>query len=139
MTKRVFINLPVADLKTATTFYEAIGAERNAQFSDDTASCMVFSDIIHVMLLTHDKFRQFTPRPVADARAASEMLLCLSVEVREDVDSTAERAASAGGKADIRPPQDYGFMFGRSIEDPDGHILEIMWMDSAAAAEAMSS
>jgi len=94
---------------------------------------MTLSESIHVMLLTHDKFSQFTPRPIADAHQGSEVLLCLSSESRESVDSTVERAVAAGGTADPSPKQDYGVMYGRSVADPDGHIWEIMWMDPAAA------
>jgi hypothetical protein len=94
---------------------------------------MTLSESIHVMLLTHDKFSQFTPRPIADAKAGSEVLLCLSANSRESVDSTIARGVSAGGTADPSPKQDYGVMYGRSVADPDGHIWEIMWMDPAAA------
>jgi predicted lactoylglutathione lyase len=94
---------------------------------------MVLSDTISVMLLTHDKFRQFTPRPVADANAGSEVLICLSADSRESVDSSIARAVANGGTADPAPKQDYGVMYGRSVADPDGHIFEIMWMDPAAA------
>ncbi|MEH3145789.1 MAG: VOC family protein [Methylobacterium frigidaeris] len=132
MPRMIFVNLPVGDLPRSVAFYEAVGATRNPHFSDDTAACMVLSEVIHVMLLTHDKFRQFTPRPVADARAASEVLLCLSAEARDEVDAMVERAAAAGGAADPGEPQDYGFMISRSFEDPDGHIWEVMWMDPAA-------
>ena len=86
MAKMIFVNLPVADLARATAFYQAIGAEKNGQFCDDTASCMVFSETIHAMLLTHDKFRQFTPKKIADARTSSEVLICLSADSREAVD-----------------------------------------------------
>ena len=137
MPKLVFINLPVADLARATAFYEAIGAEQNKQFSDATAACMVLSETIHVMLLTHEKFRQFTPRPVADARQSSEVLICLSADSRADVDDMLARAGAAGGAADPAPVQEYGFMYGRSFEDPDGHIWEVMWMDMEAARAAM--
>ncbi len=82
MSKMIFINIPVSDLARATAFYEAIGAAKNGQFSDHTASCMVFSDTIHVMLLTHEKFRQFTPKAIVDARNASEVLICISAESR---------------------------------------------------------
>ena len=82
MAKLIFVNLPVTDLKRATRFYEAIGAVRNEQFCDDTASCMVFSETIHAMLLTHDKFRQFTPKKIADAKATSEVLICISADSR---------------------------------------------------------
>ena len=133
MTKLVFINLPVNDLASATGFYEAIGAKKNPQFSDETASCMVFSDTIHVMLLTHEKFRQFTPKKIADAKASSEVLICISADSRDTVDKTVGNAQAAGGRADPGAKQDYGFMYGRSFEDPDGHIWEVMWMDVAAA------
>jgi predicted lactoylglutathione lyase len=136
MSKMIFVNLPVADLDGATAFYEAIGARKNERFSDHTASGMVISDTIHVMLLTHDKFRQFTPRRIADARETTEVLICLSEESRAAVDATVEKAASAGGRADPAPKQDYGFMYGRSFEDLDGHIWEVMWMDMAAAEAA---
>ena len=138
MSRLIFINLPVADLARSTAFYEAVGARKNEQFSDHTASCMVFSETIHVMLLTHDKFRQFTPRAIADARTSSEVLICLSAESREGVDEMIARAGAAGVVIDPGPQQDYGFMYSRSFEDPDGHIWEILWMDVAAAAEAMA-
>ena len=133
MAKLIFVNLPVRDLGRATAFYEAVGARKNPQFSDDTASCMVFSETIHTMLLTHDKFRLFTPKPIADAHQTSSVLICISADSREDVDSMVEKAAPAGGKVDPCPKQDYGFMYGRSFEDPDGHIWEVVWMDVEAA------
>ncbi len=139
MSQLIFVNLPVADLPRATAFYEAVGAVKNPQFSDHTASCMVLSDIIHVMLLTHDKFRQFTRKRIADSRETTEVLICLSAESRESVDGTIAKAAAAGGRIDPGPKQDYGFMYGRSFEDPDGHIWEVMWMDVAAAQSAMAA
>ncbi|HEY8383591.1 MAG TPA: VOC family protein [Microvirga sp.] len=139
MTKMIFVNLPVADLDRSIAFYEAIGARKDDRFSDGTAACMVLSDAIFVMLLTHDKFRQFTPRRIADARETSEVLLCVSSESRAAVDETVERAERAGGAIDTGPQQDYGFMYGRSFEDPDGHIWEVMWMDMAAAESAAAA
>ena len=135
MAKLIFINLPVADLARATAFYEAIGAVKNPQFSDETGSCMVFSETIHTMLLTHDKFRQFTPKKIADARTSTEVLICLSADSRNDVDAIVGRAKAGGGGVDPGPKQDYGFMYGRSFEDPDGHIWEVAWMDVEAAAK----
>lgn len=132
MPKLIFINLPVADLGRADSFYEAIGAVKNERFCDATASCMVFSDTIHAMLLTHDKFRQFTTKPIADAKAAAQMLIAISADSRAEVDVLVERAGAAGGAVDPSPVQDHGFMYGRSFEDPDGHIWEVMWMDLAA-------
>lgn len=133
MSRMIFVNLPVSDLGRSRAFVEALGAVNEPRFTDDTAACMTFSDSIHVMILTHDKFRQFTPRPIADAREGSEVLLCLSADSRESVDLTVEQAVAAGGTADPSPKQDYGVMYGRSVADPDGHIWEIMWMDAAAA------
>ena len=129
MARMIFVNLPVADLPRSIAFYEAIGGKLNPTFTDETGACVVFSDAIHVMLLTHPKFAGFTPRPVADARAATEVLVALSCDSREEVDEITGAAAAAGGAADIRPAQDHGFMYGRSFEDPDGHIWEPIWMD----------
>ncbi len=136
MAKLIFVNLPVSDIARATAFYQAVGAEKNAQFSDETASCMVVSETIHVMLLTHDKFRQFTPKKIADAKTSSEVLICISADSRGAVDELVTKARAAGGGVDPCPKQDYGFMYGRSFEDPDGHIWEVMWMDVAAATAA---
>jgi uncharacterized protein len=138
MPKMIFVNLPVSDLERATAFYEAVGAVKNPQFSDHTASGMIVSETIHVMLLTHEKFSQFTTKTIADARTSTEVLNCLSADSREEVDGMIAKAKAAGGRADPGPTQDYGFMYGRSFEDPDGHIWEIMWMDLEAAKAAMS-
>ena len=135
MGRMIFVNLPVTDLQKSRTFVEALGAVNEPKFTDDTAACMKLSESIFVMLLTHDKFRQFTPRPIADAKTGSQVLLCLSADSRESVDSTLEQAVAAGGTADPSPKQDYGVMYGRSVADPDGHIWEIMWMDAAAAEQ----
>jgi len=139
MSQMIFVNLPVTDLAQSRAFLEALGAVNEPRFTDETAACMTFSDSIHVMLLTHDKFKQFTPRPIADANAGSEVLLCLSSNSRKSVDSTIERGVAAGGTADPSPKQDYGVMYGRSVADPDGHLWEIMWMDSAAAEQGASA
>jgi len=139
MAKLIFVNLPVADLVRATAFYEAIGARKNDQFSDGTASCMVFSETIHAMLLTHEKFRQFTPKHIADAKTTTEVLICMSADSRDAVDDMVGKASATGGLADPSPKQDYGFMYGRSFEDPDGHIWEVMWMDVEAASKAHSA
>lgn len=134
MPQLIFINLPVADLPRSIAFYEAVGATKNPMFSDDTAACMVVSDVIHVMLLTHDKWRTFTDRQIPDAHASAQVLLCLSQDSREAVDAVVAQAAGAGGQVDPNTTQDYGFMYGRSYADPDGHIWEVMWMDPAAVA-----
>jgi predicted lactoylglutathione lyase len=132
----IFLNLPVSDLAHSTAFYQAVGATKNPQFSDDTASCMVLSDVIHVMLLTHDKFRQFTPKKIADAKTTNQLLICLSAESRNVVDEIVGKAAGAGGRADPSPKEEFGFMYGRSFEDPDGHMWGVMWMDIEAAPKA---
>ena len=139
MAKMIFVNLPVSNLVRSTTFYRAVGGEKNPQFSDDTASCMVFSDTIHVMLMTHDKYRQFTSKKIADAKSISQVLLSLSVDSRDAVDEIVGKAQVAGGAPDPSPIDDYGFMYGRSFEDPDGHHWEVMWMDVAAATAAQSA
>jgi predicted lactoylglutathione lyase len=136
MPKMIFVNLPVADLARATAFYQSIGATKNPQFSDDTASCMVFSETIYAMLLTHDKFRQFTPKPISDAKTSNQVLFCLSAESRAEVDEIVGRAKSGGGRSDPAPKDDYGWMYGRSFEDPDGHMWGVTWMDIAAAPAA---
>ena len=132
MPKMIFVNLPVTDLPRSTKFYEAVGGTKNPQFSDDTAACMVFSDTIFVMLLTHDKYSSFTARPIADAHKTSQFLIAISADSRDEVDAVVGRAGSAGGAVDPNPVQDHGFMYGRSFEDPDGHVWEVFWMDQAA-------
>ena len=138
MAKLIFVNLPVSDLAAAKTFYEAIGATNNPQFTDETAACMVFSDTIHVMLLTHDKFSQFTPKRIANARETSEVLIAISADSREAVDEMAEKALAAGGR-EPRQKQDHGFMYARCFEDLDGHIWEPVWMDVEAAQAATNA
>ena len=135
MTKMIFVNLPVRNLAASTAFYVAMGGEMNPQFSGEQSSSVMFSDAIGVMLLTHDHYRQFTQRPIGDARRESQALFALSVDSRDAVDATLTRAVAAGGRADPNPVQDHGFMFGRSVEDPDGNVWEIMWMDAAAHAQ----
>ncbi|MGH7153356.1 MAG: VOC family protein [Acetobacteraceae bacterium] len=132
----IFVNLPVRDLAASTAFYVALGGTVNPQFSNDQAASLMFSDTIGVMLLTHDHYRRFTQRPIGDARRESHALLALSVDSRDAVNAALMRAAAAGGHADPNPTQDHGFMFGRSVEDPDGNVWEIMWMDAAALAQA---
>ena len=136
MPKMIFINLPITDLARSAAFYAALGATKNPKFSDEASACMVLSETIHVMLLTHEKYRHFTSRPIADARATSAALIALSFDTRDEVNATVDRAVAAGGQADPNPKQDHGFMYGRSVQDPDGHVWEIFWMDPAAAGGA---
>jgi predicted lactoylglutathione lyase len=133
MSKMIFVNLPVRDLAASTAFYLALGGTLNPQFSGEHSSSIMFSDTIGVMLLTYDHYRQFTTRPIGDARRESQALIALSVDSRDAVDATLTSAVAAGGKADPNPVQDHGFMYSHSVEDPDGYVWEIMWMDMAAA------
>tara|TARA_R100000750_G_scaffold7988_1_gene5609 strand:- start:216 stop:623 length:408 start_codon:yes stop_codon:yes gene_type:complete len=134
----IFVNLPVADLAVAMNFYSALGFENNPQFTDETAACMVWSETIHVMLLTHDKWRTFTDRPIPPS-SSSEVMLALSFDSRDAVDAVNTAAAENGGTADINPVQDLGFMYNRNLADPDGHVWEMMWMDMAAMGDAQAS
>jgi predicted lactoylglutathione lyase len=135
MAKLIFINLPVTDLARATAFYQAIGAVKNGQFCDDTASCMVLSDTIHVMLMTHEKYRFFTTKKIADAKTTSQVLLCISADSRAEVDDVVGKAGRAGGMIDPSPVDEHDFMYGRSFEDPDGHLWGVNWMDMEAFAK----
>lgn len=130
MISKIFVNLPVRDLDKSMAFFKAIGFSFNPQFTDNTAACMVISDDIYAMLLTHEKVRQFTKKEIADAHQTTEVLTALAVESKAKVHELADTALKAGAK-EPRSPQDYGFMFARSFEDPDGHIWEVFWMDPA--------
>ncbi len=131
MSRMIFINLPVTNLNASMNFYAALGFQNNPQFSDDTAACMVWSETIHVMLLTHDKWRTFTSRPIPP-KTSSEVMLAISLNSREEVDAMNKAAAENGGAADINPVQDLGFMYNRNLADPDGHVWEAFWMDMSA-------
>ncbi len=131
MPKMIFVNLPVGDLNASMAFYKALGFENNPHFTDETAACMVWSEAIHVMLLTHAKWRVFTDRPIPPA-TSGEVSLALSCDSRAAVEAMVEAAAANGGTADINPAQDHGFMYQRSLIDLDGHLWEPMWMDPAA-------
>jgi len=136
MAKMIFLNLPVSDLSRSTAFYESIGATRNPQFSDHTASCMAISDTIYAMLTTHEKYRQFTSKKIADAKTTSQLLICITADSRAAVDDIVAKAKAAGGIADPSPIDEYDFMYGRSFEDPDGHLWGVNWMDLEAATKA---
>ncbi|MGA0601905.1 VOC family protein [Caulobacter sp. KR2-114] len=136
MAKMLFVNLPVRDLAASTCFYEAIGCVKNAQFSDERASSMMWSDEIVFQLLTRDYYATFISRPVTDPHTSSAALFAISRDSRAEVDAIVAAAIAAGGKGDIREPQDLGFMYGRTFEDPDGNVFEPMFMDMAAAMAA---
>jgi len=140
MSKMIFINLPVTDLDRSIGFYEAVGGRKEPKFSNERAAMIVLSDAIHVMLLTHDFYKTFTGKPIADAHQSSQVLLALSADSTAEVDATRGKAAAAGGKADPGPKQEMGeLMYGRSFEDPDGHHWEIMWMDAGAAEQGAAA
>ena len=128
MTTNIFLNLPVADLDASKTFFGKLGFTFNPQFTDETAAAMVIEHNIFAMLITHAKFREFTPKTIADARTTSEVLIALSRDSREAVNAMFD-AAIAAGATEARPADDHGFMMSRAFNDLDGHIWEIMWMD----------
>lgn len=120
MTTEAFLTLPVADLDRSVTFFQALGFARNPRFSDATAACMVVSPAVSVMLTTHDKFRQFTPKGVCDTRHAVEVLISLTCDSRAQVDVMVARALAAGGTT-YDKAEDFGFMYTHSFVDLDGH------------------
>ena len=135
----IFVNLPVSNLTASRRFREALGATNEPKFTDDAAAAMRLSDSIFFMLLTHDKYREFTPLPIGDASKTSSALFALSLPSRDAVDATVEAAVAGGGIADPGPIQDLGFMYGRSAADPDGHHFEFFWMDPAAAEQGVAA
>ena len=131
MTPQIFVNLPVKHLPRSVAFFTALGFSFNPQFTDETGTCMVVSDRIFVMLLTHEKFKMFTPKPIADATQTTEVLVCLSAESREKVDDLVRKAVAASGST-YSAPQDHGFMYGHGFQDLDGHLWELAYMDLSA-------
>lgn len=134
MATKIFVNLPVKDLDRSKAFYTALGYTINPDFTDEKAASIVISDTIYVMLLTTPFFKTFTKKEIADAAKVTESILCLSAESRDDVDILLKKALDAGGK-ESNAPQDYGFMYGQSFQDPDGHQWEVMWMDMSAVPQ----
>jgi len=131
MPRTITISLPVTDLTASKAFYTALGFTNNAQFSGEGAVFMAWSDSINLVLLTHDKWRTFTTRPIPPA-TSSEVALTVSCDSRAGVDAMNRSAAENGGTGDINPVQDHGFMYGRDFTDPDGHVWGAMWMDISA-------
>ena len=131
MARKIFVNLPVKNLKSSMDFFSSLGFAFNPQFTDDTAACMVISEDIYAMLLTHPKFKEFTPNPICDATKSTEALICLSCEGRAAVDDTVSKAVAAGGKT-YNQPQDHGFMYAHGFQDLDGHIWELVYMEPSA-------
>jgi predicted lactoylglutathione lyase len=130
MSTKMFVNLPVSDLKKTMAFYSALGFKFNPQFTDDTAACMVVSENNYVMLLTHPKWEQFSSKPIPDAHKMTGVLIALSLESKKAVDEMVEKAVQSGGK-EPRPMQDHGFMVQRTFEDIDGHTWEPFFMEPA--------
>jgi uncharacterized protein len=134
MSRMIFVNLPVRDLKQTVGFWTGLGFTFNPQFTDENSTCMVISDHACVMLLTDKFFSTFTTRQVADAAEHTEAILALSAESREEVDRLVDTAVTTGGSA-ANATQDEGYMYGRSFHDPDGHLWEVLYMDPAALEE----
>ena len=131
MNKMIFVSLPVADLNASIAFYKALNFEQNLHLSDENSAGMMWSEAIHVMLLTHAKWRTLTPRPLPPAGTSASML-SLTMESRDAVDAMNLAAAAHGGRADVNPVEDLGFMYTRDLADPDGHLWGVLWMDPAA-------
>ena len=133
MAAKIFVNLPVNDLNKSIKFFGKLGFTFNPQFTDETATCMIVSENIFVMLLTRDKFKTFTPKDICDATTSTEVLVCLSSESRERVNDMVRKAVAAGGST-FKKPQDHGFMYEHGFQDLDGHIWELVYMEPGAVA-----
>jgi len=132
---RMFLNLPVTDLDRSKQFYVDLGFTVNPQFTDDTAACIVLDDDhLFVMLLTHESFARFTDKPIVDSTTTTAGIYSLSADSRADVDELADKALESGGSFS-NEPMDMGFMYGRSFQDPDGHLWEVVYMDMSAVPE----
>jgi uncharacterized protein len=133
MSRQIYVNLAVQDLDRSVEFFTALGFTFNPQFTDETATCMIVGDDAFVMLLVESRFKDFTTKELADPSSATEAIVAVSAESREEVDELADRALAAGGST-ANDPIDLGFMYSRSFQDPDGHMWELVWMDPGAAA-----
>ena len=131
MATKIFVNLPVRDLKKSIEFFTRLDFKFNPQFTDETAACMMVGEDIFVMLLTYDKFKTFTPKEICDATKSTEVLVCLSSESRAKVNEMVRKAVAAGGTT-YNEPQDHGFMYGHGFQDLDGHIWELFYMEPSA-------
>ena len=131
MSTKIFVNLPVKQLGRSVEFFTRLGYKFNPQFTDETATCMIVSDDIYVMLLTEAKFKEFTPNPICDATKSTEVLVCLSCDSRDQVNDMVRKAVAAGGTT-VAESKDYGFMYQHGFQDPDGHLWELVYMDPAA-------
>ena len=134
MATQIFVNLPVKNLRRSMEFFTQLGYSFNPQFTDETAACMVISGDIYAMLLTEAKFREFTPKPICDAKKCTEVLVCLSCESRDKVNDLVSKAVGAGGTK-YAESKDYGFMYQHGFQDPDGHIWELIYMEPSALSQ----
>lgn len=132
MSRQLFVNLPIADLKRTVVFFTELGFTFNPKFTDETTTCMIVGEGAFVMLMEQPRYREFSPKEITDTATHSEAIFSISAESREDVDRLAEIALANGGKP-FRDPQDMGFMYYRTFQDLDGHQWEVIWMDPAAA------
>jgi uncharacterized protein len=130
MGAKIFVNLPITDLDRSVAFYTALGFTQNLDFSDETAACMVISEDNYVMLLTHGKFQGFSDAPIPDAHTATGLMVALECASRDEVEAKSKAALAAGG-TEPRPATDLGFMYNRTIADPDGHRWEPFFMNMA--------
>ena len=130
MATQIFFNLPVKDLKRSVDFFGALGFSFNPDYTDENATCMIINENAYVMLLVETFFKTFTAKNVADSKESAEAIIAYSVDSREAVDEAVRTALASGGSAS-EEPQDYGFMYNHSFQDPDGHLWEVMWMDPA--------
>jgi len=131
MATKIFVNLPVKDLKRSVEFFTKLGYKFNPQFTDETAACMIIGQDIYAMLLTHAKFKEFTPKEICDAMKSTEVLVCLTCETRNEVNDMVRKAIAAGGTT-YAQSKDYGFMYQHGFQDPDGHIWELIYMEPSA-------
>jgi uncharacterized protein len=129
--RKIFVNLAVKDLQRTIAFFTELGFEFDPRFTDEQATCMIVSEDAYVMLLVDERFKDFTKKAIADSTTATEVIVALSAESREEVDELADKALRAGGSP-ANDPIEMGFMYGRSFHDPDGHLWELIWMDPAA-------
>jgi hypothetical protein len=134
MATKIFVNLPVKDLKRSVEFFTRLGYKFNPHFTDETATCMIVSEDISVMLLTRAKFKEFTPKKICDATKSTEVLVCLSCESREQVNDMVGKAVAAGGTTHAES-KDYGFMYQHGFQDLDGHIWELIYMEPSAVKQ----
>lgn len=131
MSTQIFVNLPVKDLSRTVEFFKKLGFAFNPQFTDENATCMIINDNIFVMLLVEKFFKTFTKKEICDTAKDTEVIIALSTESREKVDEMMQHVFEAGGK-ESREPQDHGWMYGRSFQDINGHLWEIIYMDEKA-------